>query len=78
MQRVQLLVNHEEISAADLGLPVKIPSATNNVDTELDRATIEQAIEKNAGVIAQAAAELGLSRQALYRRMERLGIARTA
>lgn len=78
MQRVQLLVSHEEISAADLGLPVKIPSATNNVDTELDRATIEQAIEKNAGVIAQAAAELGLSRQALYRRMERLGIARTA
>jgi len=29
-------------------------------------------------VIAQAAAELGLSRQALYRRMERLGIARVA
>ncbi len=28
------------------------------------------------GVVAQAAAELGLSRQALYRRMERLGIAR--
>jgi transcriptional regulator of acetoin/glycerol metabolism len=28
------------------------------------------------GVIAQAAAELGLSRQALYRRMERLGIDR--
>ncbi|WP_371867104.1 helix-turn-helix domain-containing protein [Pseudoduganella buxea] len=26
--------------------------------------------------MAQAAAELGLSRQALYRRMERLGIAR--
>ncbi len=78
MQRAQLLVNHEEISAADLGLPVKVSSTANNVDTELDRATIEQAIEKNAGVIAQAAAELGLSRQALYRRMERLGIARTA
>ena len=28
--------------------------------------------------MAQAAAELGLSRQALYRRMERLGIARGA
>lgn len=78
MQRVQLLVNHEEISAADLGLPVKVSSTANNVDAELDRATIEQTIEKNAGVIAQAAAELGLSRQALYRRMERLGIARTA
>jgi transcriptional regulator of acetoin/glycerol metabolism len=29
-------------------------------------------------VVAQAAAELGLSRQALYRRMERLGIERPA
>ncbi len=28
------------------------------------------------GVIAQAAAELGMSRQTLYRRMEKLGIAR--
>lgn len=77
MQRVQLLVNHEEITAADLGFPIKPSAHSNSIpDTELDRATIEQAIEKNAGVIAQAAAELGLSRQALYRRMERLGIAR--
>ncbi|MDN5782406.1 MAG: hypothetical protein L0H23_10380, partial [Luteimonas sp.] len=28
------------------------------------------------GVLAQAAAELGLSRQALYRRLDRLGIRR--
>jgi transcriptional regulator of acetoin/glycerol metabolism len=28
--------------------------------------------------VSQAAAELGLSRQALYRRMERLGIGRRA
>ena len=76
MQRVQLLVNHDEISAADLGLPIKASPAANSSDAEPDRAAIEQAIEKNAGVIAQAAAELGLSRQALYRRMERLGIAR--
>ncbi len=77
MQRVQLLVSHDEISASDLGLPVK-PSSAANADSEPDRAAIEQAIEKNAGVIAQAAAELGLSRQALYRRMERLGIARNS
>ena len=77
MQRAQLLVNHDEISAIDLGLPIKTLPAVNNLDLELDRATIERAIEKNAGVIAQAAAELGLSRQALYRRMERLGIARS-
>ena len=77
MQRAQLLVNHDEISAIDLGLPIKTLPAVNNLDLELDRATIERAIEKNAGVIVQAAAELGLSRQALYRRMERLGIARS-
>ena len=77
MQRVQLLVSHDEISAQDLGLPVK-PAPTGATDIELDRAAIERAIEKNAGVIAQAAAELGMSRQALYRRMERLGILRGA
>lgn len=77
MQRVQLLVSHAEISAQDLGLPLRT-SAPANADHEPDRISIEKAIEKHAGVIAQAAAELGLSRQALYRRMERLGITRTA
>ncbi|MGH8500254.1 MAG: helix-turn-helix domain-containing protein, partial [Methylococcales bacterium] len=65
------------ISALDLGLPVKAATGSAN-EVELDRDIIEQAIEKHGGVIAQAAAELGLSRQALYRRMERLGIVRNA
>ncbi|HZX80568.1 MAG TPA: helix-turn-helix domain-containing protein, partial [Lysobacter sp.] len=43
---------------------------------EPDRTAIEAALTRHAGVVAQAASELGLSRQALYRRMERLGIAR--
>jgi two-component system NtrC family response regulator len=38
------------------------------------RASIEEALIRNGGVVAKAAAEMGLSRQALYRRMERLGI----
>ena len=37
---------------------------------------IEDVLARNHGVIAQAAAELGLSRQALYRRMDRHGIPR--
>ncbi|MTV56293.1 sigma-54-dependent Fis family transcriptional regulator, partial [Massilia buxea] len=45
-------------------------------DGEPDRDAISQALSRAGGVVAQAAAELGLSRQALYRRMERLGIAR--
>jgi len=39
-----------------------------------ERAVIEQAIERASGVISRAAGDLGLSRQALYRRMVRLGI----
>jgi transcriptional regulator of acetoin/glycerol metabolism len=36
---------------------------------------VESALERAQGVVSRAAAELGLSRQALYRRMDRLGIA---
>jgi transcriptional regulator of acetoin/glycerol metabolism len=46
-------------------------------EAEPDRDAIGLALSRAGGVVAQAAAELGLSRQALYRRMERLGIART-
>ena len=40
----------------------------------VDGASIQQALERAHGVIAHAARDLGLSRQALYRRMEKLGI----
>ena len=43
-------------------------------DPELDRTTVEDALQRARGVIAQAARDLGLSRQALYRRMEKLGL----
>ena len=39
-----------------------------------DRAAVETALANSGGVIARAAAELRLSRQALYRRMEKLGL----
>jgi DNA-binding NtrC family response regulator len=72
LQRAALLATGPEITAADLALPGTVPAA----EAELDRGTIEAALARANGVIAQAAAELGLSRQALYRRMEKLGIAR--
>ena len=43
-------------------------------EPELDRATVEQALARAHGIVAHAARDLGLSRQALYRRMERLGL----
>ena len=56
--------------------PVSEPNARSigNEDTEAERRAIVAALEAHAGVVARAAAELGLSRQALYRRMDRLGI----
>ncbi|CAN7673078.1 sigma-54 dependent transcriptional regulator [Pseudoduganella sp. LjRoot289] len=81
MQRACLLAGGDVITAADLGLPAAATApasalAAAAADAEPDRDAIAQALQRAHGVVAQAAAELGLSRQALYRRMERLGIAR--
>ncbi|MES3020581.1 MAG: sigma-54 dependent transcriptional regulator [Pseudomonadota bacterium] len=73
MARANLLAAGDLIKATDLGLP---PGAPVAAEAEPDRDAITQALARANGVIAQAAAELGLSRQALYRRMERLGIER--
>jgi DNA-binding NtrC family response regulator len=76
IQRAALLSRGEAIVAGDLGLPPASEAAAANGGDEPDREAIERALARHAGVVAQAAADLGLSRQALYRRMERLGIAR--
>ena len=75
VQRAALLSRSDVIAAADLALPTSQEFAVAGGD-EPDRATIEAALDRNGGVLAQAAADLGLSRQALYRRLDRLGIAR--
>jgi DNA-binding NtrC family response regulator len=80
LQRAALLATGETIGARDLGLPPprERPGAADASSTahEPDREQILAALERNDGVLAQAAGELGLSRQALYRRLDRLGIRR--
>ena len=44
------------------------------LEREPSREEIEVALTRSAGVIARAARDLGLSRQALYRRIEKLGL----
>ncbi len=44
------------------------------VERSVESEEIEDALERARGVISRAAAELGMSRQALYRRMARVGI----
>jgi DNA-binding NtrC family response regulator len=77
IQRAALLSTAAQIMVSDLGLPEVVASASSDSDAEPDRAAIEQALARAGGVLAQAAAELGLSRQALYRRLDKLGIARS-
>jgi DNA-binding NtrC family response regulator len=76
VQRAALLARGDVLSAADLDLQPAPGAPVQAASDEPDRAAIEAALERNDGVLAQAAADLGLSRQALYRRLDRLGIAR--
>ena len=73
LKRAALLAEGDEITSADLRLPNR---PTLLPPEQLDREAIELALARAGGVLAQAASDLGLSRQALYRRMEKLGIER--
>jgi DNA-binding NtrC family response regulator len=72
MRRACLLAPERTIGIAALNLPAAAPALLD--EPSLDRTTIEEALARADGVIAQAARDLGLSRQALYRRMEKLGL----
>lgn len=73
IRRACLLSSTPTIGPDALGLPAaEQPDLA--AEPTLDRPTVEQALERAGGVVAHAARDLGLSRQALYRRMEKLGI----
>jgi transcriptional regulator with GAF, ATPase, and Fis domain len=72
LQRAALLAGAGPISAATLNLPSVLPARSD--EPVLDRATIERVLNENGHIVAHAARQLGMSRQALYRRMEKLGI----
>ncbi|KAF1712588.1 sigma-54-dependent Fis family transcriptional regulator [Pseudoxanthomonas kalamensis DSM 18571] len=76
IQRAGLLTAGERIEASDLNLPKSAPVQKTTSAEEPDREAVEAALARAGGVIAQAAAELGLSRQALYRRMDRYQLPR--
>ncbi len=85
VQRATLICTDRIVRAEDFGLaatpePAQAEPAAKareeRTPTSMDpeRAAIEEALLNASGVVSKAAAELGLSRQAFYRRMERLGI----
>jgi len=77
MRRAVLLAGNDVVSAANLSLPAGRPRAAEAPSAEPSREDIEGVLARHGGVIAAAAQELGLSRQALYRRMEKFGISKS-
>ncbi|QTL34447.1 sigma-54-dependent transcriptional regulator [Pseudoalteromonas viridis] len=71
--RAELLACGEQIEATDLGLST---SASAMVNHEFSIEDITQALDKHQGNVTHAAKSLGLSRQAMYRRMDKFGLKR--
>ena len=77
VERAVLMAQGELIQAADLGLRRRPEGSAVMEDLTLDEAErilIEKALERTQGNVSKAAEELGLSRSALYRRLQRYGM----
>ena len=78
VERAVLMCRDQEIAASDLGLSGKgeasLPSLSDLTLEEVERLLIEKALKRSGGNVKQAAEALGLSRSALYRRLERYGL----
>ncbi len=66
------------IQPEDLNLPRQAAAESHRNVDEPDRDSIESALDAANGTVSRAARSLGLSRQALYRRMERFEARLTA
>ncbi len=77
-QRAMLLSQTDEWQVQDFGLtPLTISEHSgNNTNDLVSEQIINQALAKHNGVVSRAAKSLGLSRQALYRRMDKFGISK--
>jgi DNA-binding NtrC family response regulator len=84
IERVKLLAREKIITAADLNLPVHRAPEVEAMRRDAEqpgrdaeqpgRDAIEASLREAGGNISRAAHSLGLSRQALYRRMERFNL----
>lgn len=77
IERAVILCENNTITAADLDLTVIVPVETAAEEIQLsdiEKATIEKILAKHHNNISKTAEELGLSRAALYRRIEKFKI----
>ena len=74
IERAALLAGRGPITPELLNLPQHAALAPRSLE-EPSREAVEAAMHGAGGVVSRAAQSLGLSRQALYRRMQRYGVA---
>jgi DNA-binding NtrC family response regulator len=77
MERAVLMARTEQIQAGDLGLNSQKAQSPNLEELSLEAVEsilIRKALQRFQGNVSQAADALGLSRGALYRRMEKYGL----
>ena len=74
IERAALLAGSGPITPELLNLPQHAVVAPRSLE-EPSREVVEAALRSAGGVVSRAAQSLGLSRQALYRRMQRYGVA---
>ena len=76
VERAVLLSRGDRITAQDLGLTARPDGATSDDMTleEAERAFIRKVLAKHGGNVLAAAEQLGMSRSALYRRIQHHGL----
>ncbi|HEY2676055.1 MAG TPA: sigma-54 dependent transcriptional regulator [Steroidobacteraceae bacterium] len=73
IERAKLLARDSLVAAVDLNLPTVQRAAPREAD-HFSREALETSLREAGGNISRAAQSLGLSRQALYRRLERFNL----
>jgi DNA-binding NtrC family response regulator len=77
VERAVLLSHGTRVEVADLNLRPRsdeVPTLDEMALEDVERLLIQKALRRHDGNVSQAAAALGLSRSALYRRLQRFGL----
>jgi DNA-binding NtrC family response regulator len=78
VERAVLLAHGDRVEPADLNLrpshPEEAPALDDMALEDVERLLIQKALKRYGGNVSQAAEALGLSRSALYRRLQRFGL----
>lgn len=75
LQRAQIVARDERLTPTDLGLDSTTGDDPSPAQDATERQALQDLLRRHAGSVSRAAGALGLSRQALYRRMEKHGVA---